>query len=141
MSRTIPQPRDSSPAATAEAQLELLRRRNRRVDRDYAISSLVEGIRREAARNRKTSGKFVDAWEKVIPAEFASQSRVRGISGGVAKVSVRSSAVGYELDRLLRSGALAELRAEFGGILRRVRVEQDPTPGVWNSPDQASKGG
>lgn len=136
MTRIAPNQHEDSPTARAAARIELLRQRNRRVERDYAITGLLEGMRREASRSRKSSGKFVDAWEAVIPTKFARESRVKGISGGVARVTVPSPAVQFELDRLLRTGLLAELRAGYGGLLRRVRIETEPNPELWADPGQ-----
>ncbi|MCH2160302.1 MAG: DUF721 domain-containing protein [Phycisphaerales bacterium] len=138
MTRISPSSNDDSPTALAAARIDLLRKRNRRGERDYAIVGLLEGIRREASRSRKASGNFVDAWEAVVPPEFVRETRVKGLSGGVARVGVRSSAMQYELDRLLRTGLLSELRAAFGGLLRRVKVETDPDPKAWGDPDQDS---
>ena len=136
--RISPNQHNDSPTAEAAARIDLLRQRNRRVERDYAIVGLLEGIRREASRSRRSSGQFVDAWEAVVPSEFARESRVKGISGGVARVTVPSPAVQFELDRLLRTGLLAELRATFGGLLRRVRIETESNPELWSESGQGS---
>ena len=48
--------------------------------------------------------------------------RMTSMRGGVLRVTVPSSTVGYELDRLLREGLLADLRSRFRGTLSRVVV-------------------
>ena len=116
-----------SRADTAEKRLELIRRHSGRQERDYAIHGLLAGIRREASRGRKAAGGIVDAWEAVVPSQFASGTRIKGIAGGVVRVGVKSTALSFELDRALRSGLLEKLRASYGGVLRRVRLEQDPS--------------
>ena len=125
MSNSVKDQSVDSEASDAHAKLELIRRRTGRSERDFAINGVLSGIRREASRPRKSSRSFIDAWEAVVPAKFASGTRVRSITGGVARVGVKSSALGFELDRALRGGLLASLREAYGGVLRRVRVEQD----------------
>ena len=114
-----------SPADAASARLESIRRLTGRQERDYAIHGLLAGIRREASRGRKAAGGIVDAWEAVVPTHFAIGTRIKGISGGVVRVGVSSTALSYQLDRELRSGLLEKLRSAYGGVLRRVRLEQD----------------
>ena len=111
----------------ADAQLERARRNAGRIERDYAIHGLLTGIRRDASHHRKRTGNLVDAWEQVVPTAFAAGTRIQGISAGVVKIGVASSALSFELDRALRSGLLEQLRTVYGGVLRRVRLEQDPS--------------
>ena len=81
--------------------------------------------RREASKSRRGIGDFVDAWESVVPADIAANSRVRGVRAGIARVGVVDAATSYEIDQQLRGGMLAELRLAFGGTLRRVKLEID----------------
>ena len=117
----------NSQADVADARLTLMRRHTGRQERDYAIHGLLAGMRREASRGRKAAGGIVDAWEAVVPTRFAGGTRIKGISGGVVKIGVGSTGLSYELDRELRSGLLEKLRTAYGGVLRRVRLEQDPS--------------
>lgn len=115
----------SDAADVADARLKQLRRHAGRQERDFAIHGLLAGIRREASRGRKAAGGIVDAWESVVPNEFAAGTRIKGIAGGVVRVGVKSTSLSFELDRALRSGLLEKLRSAYGGVLRRVRLEQD----------------
>lgn len=113
----------SSEAEVAAAGLDRLRSFRVRPPRETGIGRLVAGIQREARRHQSGAGSFVEAWEQVIPADLRRGSRVRGLRGGVAKVEIPDAAARYELDGLLRSGALADLRLAFGKPLRRVQLE------------------
>lgn len=113
----------ASEAEVAAAGLDRLRSFRVRPPRETGIGRLVAGIQREARRHQSGAGSFVEAWEQVIPEDLRRGSRVRGLRGGVARVQIADAAARYELDALLRSGALADLRLAFGKPLRRVQLE------------------
>ena len=116
------------PASDADAiasRLSRLRGFRVRPDRAVAIGGLVDVVRREAARNRRQAGSFVEAWESVIPSPLVETTRVKGLRGGVARVGVRDAAARYELDAGLRGGWLGELRLACGQPVRSVRLEID----------------
>ena len=109
--------------AVAVAGLDRLRGyRVRRVE-PRGIDGLVANIRRDASRNRRGSGSFVEAWEAEIPEALRAGSAIRSIRGGVARVQVPDSATKYELEQALRAGLLTKLRLRFAHPLRRVRVD------------------
>jgi len=114
-----------SGADGVSARLSQLRGFRVRPDRAVAIGGLVDVVRREAARNRRQAGSFVEAWESVIPSPLVETTRVKGLRGGVARVGVRDAAARYELDAGLRGGWLGELRLACGQPVRSVRLEID----------------
>ena len=113
----------ASEAEVAAAGLDRLRSFRVRPPRETGIGRMVAGIQREARRHQSGTGSFVEAWEQVIPEALRKGSRVRGLRGGVARVQIADAAARYELDALLRSGVLADLRLAFGKPLRRVQLE------------------
>ncbi len=67
-------------------------------------------------------GRLIDAWEAVLPGELAKRTAITALRGGVAHVVADSSPVAYEVNRVLREGALAALRAQTGAAVARVKV-------------------
>ncbi len=126
---------DSASASAVAARLAQLRGHRVRPARATAIGGLVEAVRRDAARQRRQAGSFVEAWESVVPDALRHVTRVKGLRGGVARVGVRDAATRYELDAGLRGGWLADLRLVSSQPIRQVRLEIDasipagPDPG------------
>ncbi len=106
----------------AARQIEQLREWRQRREWDTALGPLIARKRSEVKRAERRLGSFVDLWEGVVPADLAVHTRVTGVRGGVAHVTVDSSSTGYELDRQLREGLEQKLRAAFGKTLIRVRL-------------------
>jgi hypothetical protein len=106
----------------AAAELEKLRRWRARRAFDMSIGPEVELAASTAARTSRRLAGLIEAWEAVVPPEIAAHSRINGLRGGTAQVTVDSAAIRYELDRHLRCGGEAELRRQFGATLVRVRL-------------------
>ncbi len=53
---------------------------------------------------------------------LAGRTSLVGLRGGILEVRVDSSSVRFELDRLLRGGALEELRRRHRGSLLRIKI-------------------
>ncbi|MBX3354133.1 MAG: DUF721 domain-containing protein [Phycisphaeraceae bacterium] len=111
-------------SASTIAQLERLRSFRGRRERDTAIAPLLEAIRRDLKRQDRSAGGADEAWRRLLPAELLLTTRVISFARGVLVVAADSSATAYELNRFLRSGLEAELRAELrcGSLRVRVRV-------------------
>ncbi len=107
-------------------QIEQLRRHRVRGGRDPSITRFVEAVQDQATRSHRKLGQLIDLWEQVIPPEIARRTALTGLRGGTAHVAVDSASTSYEVDRLLREGALGVLKRQFKGSLHRVRVRIAP---------------
>jgi DNA-binding transcriptional ArsR family regulator len=118
-------PAESKPAVEVQQVADEIERRRAlfgRRQRNLSIADMVAGIRRTSERTNRRLGEIVALWEEMLPADLVEQTRMTSMRGGVLRVTVPSSTVGYELDRLLREGLLADLRSRFRGTLSRVVV-------------------
>jgi hypothetical protein len=102
-------------------ELEELRRLRGNRSRDISIASTIAATASAAASTHKKLGELIEIWERHVPANIANRTTLLGIRAGVLNVSVDSSSTAFELDRLLRSGLLNELRREYRGTLSRVK--------------------
>lgn len=89
---------------------------------DWSISGMIEATVAEAQRREKNLGELTDLWIESLPTELASRTKLLTFRGGVLNVAVDSSSTMYQLDRLLREGLEAKLRAQYRGSLSRVRL-------------------
>ena len=101
--------------------LEQLQQRRGRRRRDDSIVRFVTGIADDANRAQRAHGRLIDLWQALVPAHLAEQTSITGLRGGIVHVEVDSSAVSFELDRMLREGMLDALRRGFPGTIVRVR--------------------
>jgi hypothetical protein len=111
-------------AAMSRAIDELQRiqqHRNQRA-RDISIVSAVQGVAREASRHHKKLGQLSELWEQLLPPAIACRTSFSSLRAGTLYVIADSSAVAFELDRVLRAGVLAELRKRFDGTLVSVKT-------------------
>lgn len=102
------------------ARLQKLRSRT---PKDLSISGLVQAIQGQAEQTQKKLGELINLWDELVPPELAEHSSLLGIRGGVLQVAADSSALVFEIDRLLREGLLKELRSRYHGTLMRVKVQ------------------
>jgi hypothetical protein len=103
--------------------------RNRPEPRDLSIGREVEAIRKSMERLAKRLGDAGALWLELVPAELAAHCRLEGMRGGVLEVSVDSQAARYALDRLLRGGVEASLRARSTPPVAKVRIRVAPPAG------------
>ncbi|MFO0827703.1 MAG: DciA family protein [Phycisphaerales bacterium] len=92
---------------------------------DTSIAPYLKQFVKDQTRLAKSLGDVAEAFEAAVPPEIASECTLVGIRGGVLTVETRSSAVRFALDRVLRSGGEATLRARAaaaGTTLARVRL-------------------
>ena len=87
------------------------------------LKYLKDQFDRQVARPFKQLGDLTKLWPKLIPRSLAEQTQLLRLQRGVLHVAVPDSAVHFQLDRHLRSGALLQLRRQFKGNLRQVRIE------------------
>jgi hypothetical protein len=111
---------DRPPAADAAA-LERLRTHRVRADRARGLgeelTAFVRGVRKVSAQ----AGRAGEAWGVVAPDAVAASTRVTELRAGTLVVEARSAADRHAADRWLRSGGLAELRANARAPITRVR--------------------
>jgi len=107
-------------------QIEKLRRWRGGRDWTVALPDEVARLQKEVERSGRRLASFVSAWEQVIPPDLVAHTRVKSVRGGVVQVVASSSGVLYELDRLLRGGAEAEIRQRLSSTLTRVKVTVGP---------------
>jgi hypothetical protein len=102
--------------------LQRLRAYRGRRERDDSIVGLVQRIATDASTTQRKLGRFIDLWERLVPRDLASRSRVIAMRRGVVSIAVDSSSTMYELDRMLRGGLEQDLRREFQSAVVRVRL-------------------
>jgi hypothetical protein len=103
-------------------QLQQLRQLRCWPERDVSIARVIASTADHAKRTQKKLGELIELWEELVPPEVASHTSITGLRAGVLHVIVDSSAAGFELDRLLRTGLLDTLRTRFRGTLLRVKT-------------------
>ena len=122
MSATPPQP-DDSPTTL---RLAGLRDRRAWAGRESDLKSLVDARREDLTRTHKSLGGAGQAFDSVVRElasdRLADACMIEGVRGGVLSVRAGSSAVRYELDRLLRSGAETQIIRRAGTGISRIRV-------------------
>ena len=80
-------------------------------------------FQRQIAKPFKQVQSLVALWERLVPAELLSHTRLEGLNHGVLRVAVDSSTYLYELDRLLRQGLQDQLITRHKGpAFRRVQL-------------------
>jgi hypothetical protein len=104
-------------------RIEQLQKFRGRRERDISIENIVRQTAQGATRTHQKLGQLIDLWGQVIPDDIASRTRITALRGGVVHVEADSASDRFELDRLLREGAEAELRRRYRGTLVGVRVK------------------
>lgn len=104
-------------------QIETFRENRQSRQRDLTIRSLIEGTAASAKRSHRQLGAIIDLWEQLVPRQLADHATIAGLRGGTLHVTVDSSAIAYDLDRLLRGGLEQQIREQYRGTLLRVRVK------------------
>ena len=94
-----------------------------RFERNVSIAGLVKSIADGAARTQRRLGTMVELWETSVPAPLAALTRIDGLRGGTLLVVATSSAVAFEIDRLLRAGLERTIRIASNGSVVRVKVK------------------
>ncbi|MCA9286092.1 MAG: DUF721 domain-containing protein [Phycisphaerales bacterium] len=94
-----------------------------RFERNVSIAGLVKSIADGAARTQRRLGAMVELWETSVPAPLAALTRIDGLRGGTLQVVATSSAVAFEIDRLLRAGLERTIRIASNGSVVRVKVK------------------
>jgi hypothetical protein len=89
---------------------------------DLSLSFLKKQFKRDIERPYKQLGDLGELWRNLLPATLVAQTRLEGLSRGVLRVTVSSSAALYEIDRLLREGLERELKRQHKGTLTKVRL-------------------
>ena len=103
-------------------RIEQLRQYRARPQRDVSIAGLIRSAATQASRTNRHLGQLIELWEQHVPAELAAKTTITALRGGVLHITVESSSVIYELDRLLREGLEQQLRSSYQGNLMRVRL-------------------
>jgi hypothetical protein len=93
-----------------------------RFARELSIAAIITATRNQAADVHRKLGELIELWEELVPQEVAAHTALTALKGGVLHVTVDSSSIAYELDRLLREGLVIALRTRYRGTLTRVKV-------------------
>lgn len=109
-------------ARSAGARLERLRALRPGANTPEPIGAMFRETRAELGRAQRRLAGVADAWASVIPEPLASRTALHGLTRGVLVVTVADSAAGFEIDRLLRSGAEAEIIRRSKAPVRRVKI-------------------
>jgi hypothetical protein len=106
----------------ADLQIKRLQSLRAPKSTDLSIQNLVADTARSTQRMHRKLGELIELWQNVIPPALVELTTINSFRGGILQVTAENSSAAYELDRTLRSGALAELRRQFSGSLTRVKV-------------------
>ncbi|HWB18759.1 MAG TPA: DciA family protein [Phycisphaerales bacterium] len=107
----------------AQRKLNQLRGYRVKKDRDIGIRSAITDFAESSERTHKKLGSLAELWQQVMPAEIVRGTAITGLRSGVLHVAAESSAISFEVDRRLREGAEAHMRAMYRGTLLKVRVK------------------
>lgn len=108
---------------SAQTRLDRLRSYRNQPEQDLSLGFLKKQFKREVEKPYRQLGPLGTLWAELLPQELVAHSRLEGLSRGVLRVAVDSSAHLYELDSLLRNGLERELiRRHKGAVLRKVRL-------------------
>ena len=108
------------------SRLDELCRRRRGVEADHSLAFLKDDFARRVTRPFKQLESFVGVWQSLVPPALIEHTRLEGLSRGVLRVAVDSSAHLYELDMLLRQGLERRMiRQHKGPAFRRVQLRVD----------------
>lgn len=112
-----------------DAHLRKLRQYRVPKEQDLSLDFLKQQFQRDVAKPYKQLGAVAVIWQQLVPAELAAHTRLEGLSRGVLRVTVDSSAHLYELDRLLRAGLERDIiRKHAGAALRKIKLRNAPLP-------------
>lgn len=96
---------------TVQSRLEILQR-SRSLPRDASgLEASVAGVLRELRAAHRQAESAAEAWRTVVPAAVAALVASAESGGGVLKLKPKASTGRFVIDRWLRSGGLAALRA------------------------------
>jgi len=113
--------------AAANHHLHRLRQWRAKYKRDTSLGFLEDTFKRDTERPHKQLQSIIALWHELVPAELAGKTTLEGLSRGVLRVAVDSSAALYELDHLLRSSLQRELITRHKGTaLRRIQLRVAP---------------
>jgi hypothetical protein len=108
--------------ASVARQLDRLRACRVRPAPKLGIGTSILRERDRAAKVSRKLGELIGLWEQLVDPDLLPHTVLTGMRGSVLHVTVPSSSVAFELDRALREGLTAALRAHFRGTLTRVKV-------------------
>lgn len=106
----------------AAREIQRLGASRARFARELSIAAIVTATRKQAADVHRRLGELIELWEEFVPQEIAAHTTLAALKGGVLHVTVDSSSIAYELDRLLREGLVIVLRRRYRSTLTRVKV-------------------
>ena len=102
----------------------------RKPDPDLTLGFLRRQFDQRVARPFKQLESLVPLWEQLVPADLVQHTRLEGLSHGVLRVAVDSSAYLYEVDCRLRQGLQQQLISQHKGpALRRIQLRVDGKSG------------
>ncbi len=110
------------------SHIDRLRTWRVRRPRTTSLADLVPGMQQTLQRQQRRTGNFAQAWHACVPPALRDRCRVDEVRGGVARVTAANAAITFQLDRLLRSGLLAELRRACVSSITRVDVRTGTLP-------------
>ncbi len=111
-----------SDARSAGARLDRLRALRPGLSTPDSLGALFREARAELGRAQRRMAGVADAWASVVPEPLASRTALQGLARGVLTVIAADSAARFEIDRLLRSGAEAEIIRRSKAPVRKVKI-------------------
>ena len=105
-------------------QLEQTWRNRQRRLTTKAIGDLLQPIHRRVLALAGQVGEVSRAWASVVPESLGERSEVRGLSKGVLRVAVDSSADMYMVQTVHQQELIASINTILGkNLVRRIRCE------------------
>ncbi len=110
-------------------RLARVRRYRVKPEPDLSLGFLADQFKREVERPHRQLGDLAELWNRLVPPHLLEHTRLESFSRAVLRVTVRSSAHLYELDRLLRQGLRKQLIEQHRGpALRRITLRPGDMP-------------
>lgn len=103
-------------------RLEVLRQSRRAPDAPPGIGAMFQAQAKQLRRLERSLAGIGGAWTELCPPALLERTCIVSLRRGVLTIGVSDSAVLYEVDRLLRTGAQRQLVRSCPSTLRKVKV-------------------
>lgn len=88
-------------------------------------------MNKKIAKMVKQLGNISALWDELIPEDIKAHTALQSFTRGTLTVLVDSAAHRFQLQTLLSSGVLAQLKLQYTGALNKVRL----IPGQFSTVD------
>ena len=88
-------------------------------------------MNKKIAKLAQQLGHISQIWDTLVPEEIKVHTALESLQRGILTVMVDSASHRFQLQMLLKSGLLNQIRSEFKGALNKIRL----VPGQFSTTD------